>query len=289
VATNKYFNLYNRSSEQNLIEDLYIEAVKIHGIDITYLPRTKQKHDLIFGEDVLSKFDDWYEIEIYIKNVDGFEGESEVFKKFGYDIKDQVTFNISKRRWNRVVGNEAIRPKEGDLIYFNMAESNVLFEIKFVQHEAIFYQLGQIYMYELICEKFTYSHEKIKTGFPEVDTIPESIATGYKMPLVYGAGSGEYSDGEYVYQGTSLATATASAKIIDPFTELNTLIVSEVKGAFVVGSPLIGNTSGASHILTEANTLDIKQDASAVNKAFQDKGDIIIDFSENNPFSEEDV
>ena len=55
------------------------------------------------------------------------------------------------------------RPEEGDLVYFPLGQR--LFEIKFVEHEEPFYQLGKNYVYKLQCELFEYEDEILDTSY----------------------------------------------------------------------------------------------------------------------------
>lgn len=157
--------------EQNLIEDLIIESIRIYGHDVWYLPRTLGAKDELLNEDDLSKFDDAYMIEMYIKNIDGFEGEGDFLSKFGLQIRDSITFTMSMRKFTEEVGgyNDQIRPNEGDLIYFPL--NNKMFEVMHVEHEAIFYQMGSLQTYDLRCELFEYSQERFNTGVTEIDTL----------------------------------------------------------------------------------------------------------------------
>ena len=151
MSTNFYFQAGNTSgttNEQRLLEDLIIESIQIHGHDVYYLPRRSIDLDEVLGEDVLSRFENAYPIEMYLTNVQGWEGDGELFTKFGIQVTDQATFVVSKRRWEDVVGSNPdellqipSRPAEGDLIYF--PRTNSMFEIKFVQHLNPFYQLGK--------------------------------------------------------------------------------------------------------------------------------------------------
>jgi hypothetical protein len=169
--------------EQTLVEDLIIESIKIYGIDVCYLPRTVVKEDMLFGEDVLSKFENHYMIEMYIKSVDGFSGDGDFLSKFGLEIRDEMVLSVSQRRFHEeIVANNTTkvndtpgidRPAEGDLIYFPL--NNKFFEVKFVEHEAVFYQLGELQTYDLTLELFEYSHERFDTG----STIIDNVETKY--------------------------------------------------------------------------------------------------------------
>jgi len=178
MSTNFYFQAGNTSgttNEQRLLEDLIIESIQIHGHDVYYLPRRSIDQDEILGEDVLSRFENAYPIEMYLTNIQGWEGDGELFTKFGIQVTDQATFVVSKRRWEDVVGNNPdellqipSRPAEGDLIYF--PRTNSIFEIKFVQHLNPFYQLGKFYIYSMNCELYQYSSEVLNTGVEEIDS-----------------------------------------------------------------------------------------------------------------------
>lgn len=170
-GTNFYFNNFTNSQEQLLIENLIIETIKIYGLDMYYLPRTINNKDPIYGEDSLSSYDSAWSIEMYIKNVDGFGGEGDLLSKFGLEIRDQITFVVSRRIFSEAVGTveDQLRPNEGDLIYFPL--NNKIFRINFVEHESIFYQMGSLQVYELKCELFEYGGEVFNTGIEYVDDL----------------------------------------------------------------------------------------------------------------------
>jgi hypothetical protein len=171
MATNVFFNNFQSSQEQLLIENLIIESIKIYGHDVYYLPKTLVAKDKIYSEDTLSEYKSAHFVDMYIKNVDGFAGDGDFISKFGLEIKDRVTFSIARRTFNDDVGSilELNRPREGDLIYFPL--NRKIFEIKFVEHEAIFYQLGALQMYDVICELYSYGSEKFSTGIADIDDL----------------------------------------------------------------------------------------------------------------------
>ena len=185
-TTNLYFNNHAFSGEQNLIEDLIIESIKIYGVDCYYIPRTVVNEDLVFGEDTLSKFDDAYLIEMYIKSVDGFEGEGDFLSKFNIEIRDEMVLTVSRRRFGEEIDlrdttKDLGRPAEGDLIYFPL--NNKVFEVKFVEHEAVFYQMGSLQTYDLRCELFEYSHERLDTGIAAIDSIEDAYSGDFLSEL----------------------------------------------------------------------------------------------------------
>lgn len=182
-----------RQSEQRLVEDLIIETIKIHGHSLYYIPRTVIKHDRLFGEDVLSQYKNAVEIEMYLSNTEGWDGDKDMFSKFGIQIKDKATFLVAKRRWEDTVNTKGLplqlpnRPAEGDLIYFPLTDA--LFEIKFVKADDPFFQLGRYYVFTLECELFQYSSEVIETGIPEIDdtfTFKTSDQMAYKLRMENG-------------------------------------------------------------------------------------------------------
>lgn len=178
MATNFFFNNFQNSQEQILIEDLIIESIKIYGLDVIYVPRNPISVDKIYGEDPLREYVHAVPVEMYIKNIEGFAGEGDFLSKFNIQIRDQITFSIARRVFANEVGNleTIVRPREGDLVYFPLNKK--LFEIKFVEHEAIFYQLGALQMYDLKCELFEYNNEYFNTGISEIDSLMTNYSLG---------------------------------------------------------------------------------------------------------------
>jgi hypothetical protein len=171
MATNPYYSGYNNNQEQDLTDQLIIEAIQMKGMDVKYLPRTHTDYNYLYGEDPTSAFRSSTEIEMYVASVDGF-GEGEMFSKFGLVVRDTATFIVSKTRFNEVFPGK-IRPNEGDLIF--MPVTNAILEIKFVNHESPFFQQGKQYVYELKMETFEFSHEEVATGDLDLDSIMNSI------------------------------------------------------------------------------------------------------------------
>lgn len=173
MTTNFYFDQYNNSQEQLLIEDLIIESIKIYGLEMYYIPRVLINRDELYTEDDSSIYNSAYNIEMYIKNTMGFSGQGDILSKFGLQIRDQMTLTVARRSWTEEVGNytNEIRPKEGDLIYFPL--NNKIFRINFVEHEAIFYQMGALQTWDLQVELFEYSNEIFNTGIPYIDSLDD--------------------------------------------------------------------------------------------------------------------
>lgn len=185
MARNLYFS-DGYKPEQLLYEDLIVEAMKIYGHDMYYMPRDLVNVDSVFKEDPVSKFNSSYRVEMYVENMDGFDGEGDLFSKFGIEIRDAVTLILSKRRWEQTVkryDNEITsdRPNEGDLVYTPF--SNKLFQIMHVEHEQPFYQLNNLPVYKIRAELFEYNDEDIDTGVEAIDQVEVDNAYRHKLIL----------------------------------------------------------------------------------------------------------
>ena len=185
---NIYFSAGARS-EQNLYEDLIIESIKIYGQDLYYLPRDLVNVDPVFREDPVSKFNSNYLLEMYVDNIDGFDGEGDLFTKFGVEIRDQVTFTVAKRRWQQTVmryDNEitGTRPFEGDLVFTPFSKK--LFQIMHVEHEQPFYQLNNLPVFKLQCELFEYNDEDIDVSNDDITQLEVDAGFRYDLTLTQG-------------------------------------------------------------------------------------------------------
>jgi len=165
---NRYFNI-GLKSEQNLYEDIALESIKIFGYDMIYMPREILNQDNVTGEDIMSRFEESYPIEMYIENIDGFDGEGDLFTRFGVEIRDAATFVVARRRFHQSVSTyeEFDRPREGDLIY--MAMSDTIFEIMHVDDETSFYQLENLPLFKMRVELFEHAGEDFDTGIESID------------------------------------------------------------------------------------------------------------------------
>lgn len=172
MSTNVFFNNFTNSMEQQLIDNLIVESIKIYGQDMFYLPKTITREDRVYGEGLQAAvFNDALLVEFYIKNVEGFEGEGDFLSKFNLEIRDRVTLTIARKTFFDEIGSlkSLDRPQEGDIIFFPL--NRKFFEIKFVEHEAIFYQLGSLQTFDIVCELFEYSNEKFNTGLDIIDSF----------------------------------------------------------------------------------------------------------------------
>ena len=176
MALNPYF-LQGSRQEQRLVQNLVNEHLKIYGQEVTYIPRKFVNQSSIIEEVQASKFDDNFAIEAYVDTYEGYQGAGDVLTKFGMSLRDEVTLTISKERFEEFISpfmeadddvELSSRPREGDLVFFPLGQR--LFEIKFVEHEEPFYQLGNTYVYKLKCELFEYEDEVIDTSIEAIDT-----------------------------------------------------------------------------------------------------------------------
>lgn len=287
MATSVYFNNFSASviNENMLLEDLIVESIQIMGHDIKYLPReVYDQADDVLGESVNSKFTRAYTMEMYLANVEGYEGDGDFFSKFGLEIRDTSNFVLSRRTFEKYVpSNIATRPREGDLIYVPLLAK--IFEIKFVEEELLFFSLGKRnpYIYELRCEVFRFSNEDFETGDEEIDDIEHAAA--YTVSLTLNNGSGNYYQDEVVYQGSNLAYATAVAESKHWIPETRVLEVINIKGDFVANSNVIGTQSNTRYNLTSTDNLaDLVDYDDSDNRVIQTEADTFIDLSEINPF-----
>ena len=282
MATNIYFQ--NSITDQNLVNGLHREVIQQAGIDVMYIPRTLVKEDLVLGEDVLSQFDTAYEIEMYVKSSDNFGGADDAISKFGLDIRDELILIVHGESFK--FATAMTLPLEGDLIYFPLSKG--LFEIKFVEDEQPFYQVGKNYVFELTCEVFQYGEEKIDTG-TDADKVERDNAYAVDLVLTAG-GTGTYIIDEEVYQGANLAGATGKGIVAAWTSSTRTLRVNNIVGTFAISTNITGATSGA--VWSQAAATDdqlLPTTPFADNKILETDGDAILDFSESDPFSEGDL
>jgi hypothetical protein len=177
MGTSLYFNNFASSGEQRLIENLIIETIKIHGVDVYYVPRKIVSINNTFREQALTEYGQAAEIEMYVKNVDGFEGDGEFLSKFGVEVRDQITFSVAIRIFENDVGSflRRDRPLENDLVWFPF--NKALYQIKFVNKKPIFFQFGALQMYDLVCELYEYSNEVFNTGVEIIDNTYNAFLT----------------------------------------------------------------------------------------------------------------
>ena len=306
MATSVYFSGAVRS-EQDLYEDLVTESIKVFGQDVVYLPRESLGEDALLNEE-WSQFTQAYPVEMYLENVEGFEGDSNLLGKFGLEIRDQANLVVTKRRWDQAVGQNIVdgqaSPNEGDLIYFTMTQR--LFEIKYVEPKSPFYQLADLPSYTLTAELFEYNDQHFDTGMDEIDAIEWDNATAYSYIVT--ANTANFELGELVTQWTGSNDSSGNPINIEGYvagwegTEARITIISPHQstngdGTFMTFSvqsattkKLIGKNSGTQTYITIDQSGTTKtfynQDPFADNDEFEVAGDDVIDFTESNPFGD---
>ena len=272
------------SGEQNLYQDLVDEQIKLFGSDIYYIPRIVLQ-DSTLDEVRYSKFEQQFQIEMLLQNVNGFGDNSEFISKFGLRITDEVIFRVSTRRWEESIRdfnpNLTVnsRPNEGDLLYFPMTKD--IYEIKYVGKEEPFYQFGKIQFYAITAEIYEVGQEDFDTGVADIDTIEEIFSNSISLNLDEG-GSLNFETGETVTGSSS--SSTAEVKSWD--TTSRVLQVYNRNGTFVEGESLTGGESGASWTVGTFDTLNNVSSNYDQNRQIENEADGIIDWTEGNPFGE---
>jgi len=290
MAVSQYFNNYGAINEQRVIEDLIIESIKIMGFDAYYLPNDNDgARDLLYGEDPLRTFTSAFPLEFYLSDHLDYQGQQEIFSKFGLEIKDVVNVICSKNSFaQRVPQNTFNRPREGDLIYVPFLNgTGELYEITFTEQAKDFHMLGrrQPYFYELRMEKFKYSQEVIASGVADIDDVVYESAN--QLHLNLGHVTGLYAINEIVFQSpdSTYANATSLGTVQTWIPSSNTLSISNVAGEFINGQSIIGQTSGAYGPLIEFDPLkDPAYKEQYDNEYIANSAMSVIDFSETNPF-----
>ena len=296
MAKNPYFK-FGTNSEQNVVENLIIECLGIYGQEMFYIPRTLVSKDEILGEDRLSEFKNAYPIEMYFENVDGFGGNGAFMSKFGLMIEQSATLVVARKRWQQAVaqyGQTILpnRPAEGDLLYFPLTGG--LFEIKFVQHQNPFYQIGKLYTYKLDVELFQYASERIDTGYNVIDDF-ESLKTfdidtsvtkfGMIDSIQVTNGGTGYTSATVSITSTTGTGATATAVVSNgTISAINvTNPGTGYKSATVV---ITGDGSDATATATLINDID-KVESYGDNNSFKREAESFV-FNDRNPFGEVD-
>lgn len=288
MPTNPFFDHETLRPEQDLIEDLTVESIQIHGSDMLYLPRDIINEDTLYGEDQQSEFNKGHWLEMYVESVDEFGGEGEFFAKFGLEVRDEAFFVTAKRRFQEQVSHLE-HPREGDLVYWPLTKK--LFEIKHVDYENPFYNLGKLHTYRLTVQLFRYAQEEFDTGIPEIDEVDPDLGFGGQMVFAVG-GTGDFDQDEVVFTSPTagdLPNATARAIVVAWDPDERRLVVNKVVGTFVDGNVVENEALTAIHTIAvggEPPVANVPADRGADNLDIQKEADSIIDFSEDNPFGD---
>ena len=292
-----YFSQGSRS-EQQLYEEIIIESLKIYGQDIYYLPRDIVNKDNILNEDASSRFNSSYKIEMYIENIEGFDGEGDLFTKFGVEIRDQATFIVAKKRWEQTVARydneiQGVRPFEGDLLYIPFSKK--LFQIMHVEHEQPFYQLKDLPTYKLRCELFEFSGEDFDTDIADIDGIERQY--GYEYLLTLDSASGGFTLGETVNQ--TFSDGVVMSGEVSRWSDSDRILGVINAGAddglyhsFITGRQIVGTEdvdlgiAVANSIATVSAVAEDNQLSNTEQNTYFDTLTDFLDFSESNPFGD---
>lgn len=278
MPTNVFFN-HAVKTEQNLYEDLIVEALRFYGHEVYYLPRKIVERDDILNEDVQSSFDDAYSVEMYLENTDGIAEQGDLMSKFGVYVQEEATFIISVRSWERFVStNEnletSLRPNEGDIIYFPLSGS--MFEIRYVEDSNPFYQVGKLFVFKMRCTLFEYSNEDFETG-TAADNIEADM--GYASEFTLESVTGSFEIGEDIQHNS-----VTIGEVIGWYQD-NVSIRSLTKD-LRVGDVLTGSSSGATGTISVVKDNMDFDDGVSQNDDFEGNNTDYLDFSEINPLGE---
>lgn len=262
MPTNPYFNHFYNNSEKDLLHDLIIESIQNYGIELWYIKKdvlNPDLYDALLGETPGADYQVARKIEGYVKDFDGYQGEGHLATKFGMEIRNQLTFSLSIRRWQQeAIDGREERPFEGDIIFFPLSKE--WFEIKFVQDASIFYQVGEFAIYDCICEQFDYSHERVTidtpTGEEFIDNFEDNFAYSVTLDMDTSGSALDYVYNEMVYQGTSVIEPEASARVSSWDRATGKLKLKQLFGKFTPNVTVIGDQSGTelTYILPEVNS-----------------------------------
>tara|TARA_B100000085_G_scaffold268191_1_gene278451 strand:- start:3128 stop:4000 length:873 start_codon:yes stop_codon:yes gene_type:complete len=282
-----YFS-HGTHSEKTLYEDLIIEQLKIYGHEVHYLPRTTVTEDKILGEEPDAKYTEAYSIEMYIEDVNGFAGQGDLIGKFGLEVRDELTFVVSRRTFELLVDQPSNtisinRPREGDIIY--MPTFKKFFQIDFVEDEDPMYQINDLPIFKLKCSMWEYSMETVDTGVAEIDDkLSDETLDVLQNQITLE--SGTTSSGKLLAEQTD-------GNVRALVSEAGDLIVDETDGDNII---LEDDPNMIDYIILEDNLTDnFKTDRQgADNIAFDDEAGLgdtdtnndIFDFTEKNPFGD---
>ena len=279
MPTSTYFPALHggTAGEQGLIQDLVDEQIKLFGSDVKYIPRIMVQ-DSVMNDVTLSKFTTIYTVEMLLQNVEGFGGVgAELATKFGLRVTDEATFIVSVNRWSEVdTANPALpdRPSEGDIIHYPLTGDN--YEIKFVEKEMPFFQLGKVYFYTITTEIMERGNTVFDTGDAAVDQLEREA---YTFPITLTNITGTFAEGE---DFTSSGGGAGTVVSFDAAT--GKLVVVYPTGGFQEGETVTGpNGTGEIQSFTTITVESVQYDDNAV---IEFKADDVLDFSERNPFGE---
>ena len=283
---NTYFS-HGTHAEKRLYEDLIIEQLKVFGNDVYYMPRENISQDDILGN-TTDKFTDAYSIEMYVEDVNGFAGQGDLIGKFGLEIRDELTFVVSRRQFEILVDNPSNtlninRPKEGDIIWMPLFKK--FWQVDYVEDEDPMYQINDLPIFKLKCSVWEYSSESVETGVLDIDEKLDAITQDVLENQIT-LESGTTSSG-------SLLSENITGEIRALLSEAGDTIVDETDSDNIIleDDPnyleyIILEDAVTENMASDTNYGDNKSfDAAAGLDDFDSDNDIF-DFSERNPFGD---
>lgn len=297
MPVNNYFRNFNSMVQQELINDLTREVIEINGLEVYYVIRENSNvKDTIYNEEPTARFLNARKVEMYINTPEGFEGAGDLVSKFGLDVVDELILIANRERFVDEV--KIGTPREGDLIYLPLGKG--LFEIKFVEHEKPFYQLGKNHVFEMTCELFRYNNQIFDVPQQEMGVMFNKIERENSITRKFTVGTQFNANDQFVISETVRgATSGATGKVASQ--SANTLHLYRVSGLFQVGEtingqgltpqPLLHPQIGSEHtntIIAEDDQV-IESSEYDDNEILETEGDNILDFSEMDPWSEGDL
>jgi len=290
--------------EDTLYESLIIESIQMYGQDVVYIPRKMLKRDPILNENLNSLFNDSFTVEMYLQNVEGFEGDGKLLERFGLEVRDEATFIVSNLRWNQLINehgyeNNTAEPKPGDLIYLPMSDS--LFEIRYVDSKKPFFQFANLPTFNLVCELFEYTSEDIDTDNDKINAIQDAASTTTTFlveeaaefndneTLIFATPNGETGSTEFFFEETDMMVTPPEYTIVTGPLTFDGGKEVRVGG----GTTFTGVESGKVSVVVRQLTSDDSNDAhfrntdTVQNNEFA-KDNLVdfVDFSESNPFGD---
>lgn len=297
MATNKYINHTSANNDQSLQEQLIIESIQIHGVDIYYVPRDGNEDaaiDKIYGENSTSSFTKAYEIEAYIKDAGAWTENSDYLSKFNLQMTEKNTLVISMKRFRSITGLD--RLYEGDILYVQ-GFSDSLYVVTHVVHDSNLWSLGKLNYWEVQFDLLNYSNQRLRTGIAAIDkfeaqnTAANAIYLQTITTTTNGTttvnGSGNFVINEIVYQGSTFGTKTAYGTVVSWDKTTKKLVVRDKIGDFLTtGGNVKGNTSGATYPLLSYDEKELPNEPISNNKDINDMAASIVNWTASNPFSE---
>ena len=283
---NTYFS-HGTHAEKNLYEDLIIEQLKVFGNDVYYMPRENISQDDILGN-TTDKFTDAYSIEMYVEDVNGFAGQGDLIGKFGLEIRDELTFVVSRRQFEILVDNDSNtlsinRPREGDIIWMPLFKK--FWQVDYVEDEDPMYQINDLPIFKLKCSAWEYSSESVETGVLDIDDKLDAITQDVlenQITLESGTTSSGALLSENIAGDVNALLSEAGDTIVDE-TDGDNMILEDDPNYLEY---IILEDAVTENMASDTNYGDNKPFDTAAGLDDFDSDNDIFDFSERNPFGD---